>query len=172
MTGGSTFQDLNASCCARACSQTTARARRCSPRSASWPKTATAARRQGRTLPNGVAFTESLNSRHVDGGFVGRWLAFDNRVLAVRGSYMRRSQDRRFGLGGRARRAQHVVRRSRPFKAATAGRRGWAGAAFQQDRHALRELPQFDYRFSSPSIFMQDEIAISEYMDAGRQRTR
>ena len=51
----------------------------------------------GRTLPDGAAFTESLNTRHVDGGFVGRWLAFDNRVLAVRGSYMRRSQDRTFG---------------------------------------------------------------------------
>ena len=38
------------------------------------------------TLPNGLPFEESLKSRHVDGGFVGRWLAFDNRVLSVRGS--------------------------------------------------------------------------------------
>ena len=62
------------------------------------------------TLPNGLPFEESLKTRHVDGGFVGRWLAFDNRVLSVRGSYMRRSQDRRFGTAGRARRAQHMVR--------------------------------------------------------------
>ena len=45
----------------------------------------------------------------------------------------------------------------------SSGRQTWVGgAAFQQDRHALRELPQFDYRFSSPSIFMQDEIAITD----------
>jgi iron complex outermembrane receptor protein len=115
----------------------------------------------GRTLPNGVAFTESLKSRHVDSGFVGRWLAFGNRVLAVRGSYMRRSQDRRFGPT-----AEHGVRSTWFGEASVQGRSGrqiWvAGAAFQQDRHALRELPQFDYRFSSPSFFMQDEIAISK----------
>src|SRR5687768_14834791 len=38
----------------------------------------------GGTLPNGATFAESLKSRHVDGGFVGRWLAFENRVFAVR----------------------------------------------------------------------------------------
>jgi iron complex outermembrane receptor protein len=44
----------------------------------------------------------------------------------------------------------------------TRGRHTWvAGAAFQQDRFELRELPAFDYRFSSPSIFAQDEIAFN-----------
>ena len=115
----------------------------------------------GRTLPNGVAFTESLKSRHVDGGFVGRWLAFRTRVLAVRGSYMRRSQDRRFGPA-----AEYGVRSTWFGEVSiqgSSGRQTWVGgAAFQQDRHALRELPQFDYRFSSPSAFMQDEIEITE----------
>lgn len=32
----------------------------------------------------------------------------------------------------------------------------------QQDRHNLRELPQFDFHFSSPSVFMQDEIAVTD----------
>jgi iron complex outermembrane receptor protein len=114
----------------------------------------------GRVLPNGIAFTESLASRHVDGGFVGRWLAFNNRVLAVRGSYMRRLQERRFGPA-----VEHGVRSTwfgEVSVQGNSGRQTWvAGAAFQQDRHALRELPQFDYQFSSPSIFMQDEIAIT-----------
>lgn len=115
----------------------------------------------GRTLPNGAAFTESLNSRHVDGGFVGRWLAFENRVLAIRGSYMRRSQDRRFGPV-----AEHGVRSTWFGEASlqgSSGRQTWVGgAAFQQDRHALRELRVFDYTFSSPSLFMQDEIAFTD----------
>jgi iron complex outermembrane receptor protein len=115
----------------------------------------------GQTLPNGIAFAESLASRHADGGFVGRWLAFNNRVLAVRGSYMRRSQDRRFGST-----AEHGVRSTWFGEVSVQGSNGrqtWVGgAAFQQDRHAVRELPQFDYRFSSPSIFMQDEIAITD----------
>ena len=116
---------------------------------------------EGRTLPNGDGFTESLKTRHVDGGFVGRWLAFDNRVLAIRGSYMRRSQDRRFGPA-----VEHGVRSTWFGEVSVQGSNGrqtWVvGAAFQQDRYVLRELPQFDYRFSSPSIFMQDEIAMTD----------
>jgi outer membrane receptor for ferrienterochelin and colicins len=110
--------------------------------------------------PSGSAFTESLRSRHVDAGFVGRWLAFDNRVLSVRGSYMRRTQDRRFGPT-----EEHGVRATWLGEVSVQGvngRQTWVGgAALQQDRHAMRELPQFDYIHSSPSLFMQDEIAIS-----------
>jgi outer membrane receptor for ferrienterochelin and colicins len=114
----------------------------------------------GKSLPNGVPFAESLNTRHVDAGFVGRWLAFEKRVLAVRGSYMRRSQDRRFGPV-----AEHGARSTwfgETSLQGSSGRQTWvAGAAFQQDRNTLRELPQFDYTFSSPSVFMQDEIALT-----------
>ena len=112
------------------------------------------------TLSNGSAFSESLKSRHVDAGFVGRWLVLQNRVLAVRGSYMRRSQDRQFGPT-----AEHSIRSTWFGEASLQGvhgRQTWVGgAAVQQDRHTLRELPAFDYRFSSPSLFMQDEITLS-----------
>ena len=121
--------------------------------------------RNGGTSPGSAVvgrteFVQSLKSRHVDGGFSGRWVAFDNRVLAVRGSYMRRAQDRQFGAA-----TEHSARVTwfgeASLQGAT-GRQTWAiGAAFQQDRHALRELPQFDYEFSTPSIFLQDEIALS-----------
>ncbi len=115
----------------------------------------------GGTLPNGLPFTESLKSRHVDGGFVGRWLVFNNRVLSVRGSYMRRSQDRRFGPT-----PEHGVRSTwfgETSLQGSHGRQTWVGGlAFQQDTSTIRELPQFDYQFSSPSLFMQDEIAFTD----------
>ena len=115
----------------------------------------------GRTLPNGAEFTQSLKSRHVDGGFAGRWLAFENRVLAVRGSYMRRAQDRRFGTAAET--SARVTWFGETSLQGVTGRQTWViGTAFQQDRHALRELPQFDYEFSTPSIFVQDEIALSK----------
>ena len=114
----------------------------------------------GRTVPDGSAFTQSLKSRHVDGGFAGRWLAFTNRVVAVRGSYMRRTQDRRFGAVTET--SARVTWFGEASLQGVTGRQTWvAGAAFQQDRHALRELPQFDYRFSTPSVFLQDEIALN-----------
>ena len=100
----------------------------------------------GRTLPNGVAFTESLESRHVDGGFVGRWLAFDNRVLAIRGSYMRALRTG-FRACGRARFAQHVVRRSiRSRHQRPADMGGGRGVSAGSPR-ASRVPPQFDTDF-------------------------
>ncbi len=116
---------------------------------------------RGARLSNGEPFPEALNSRHVDGGFVGRWLVLGNRVLAVRGSFMRRSQDRLFGTA-----REFGVRQTwfgeASLQGAT-GRHTWVGgAALQQERFDLRELPQFDYRFSTPSVFMQDEIRLGD----------
>ena len=88
----------------------------------------------GGTLPNGMPFTESLKTRHVDGGFVGRWLVLDKRVLSVRGSYMRRSQDRRFGPTPGARRAQHMVRRNVSSGQSAGGRRGSGVSHFSRTR--------------------------------------
>ena len=65
----------------------------------------------GATVANGLPFPEALNSRHVDAGFAGRWLVQGSRVLSIRGSLMRRTQDRLFGDGARVRRAPYLVRR-------------------------------------------------------------
>ena len=74
---------------------------------------------------------------------------------------MRRSQDRRFGTT-----AEHGVRSTWFGEASlqgSSGRQTWVGGvAFQQDTSKVRELPQFDYQFSSPSLFMQDEIAFTD----------
>lgn len=116
---------------------------------------------RGATLPNGRPFPEELNSRHVDGGFVGRWLVHGTRVLAVRGSFMRRSQDRLFG-GTRELGVRQTWFGEASIQGAT-GRHTWVGgAALQQERFDLRELPQFDYLFSTPSVFMQDEIGLGD----------
>jgi iron complex outermembrane receptor protein len=109
--------------------------------------------------PRGV-FPEEIESRHVDGGFAGKWLVRGSRVLAIRGSLMRRSQDRRFGDV-----REFGIRQTWFGEAslqATSGRHTWVGgAAMQQERFDLQPLPQFDYRFTTPSVFMQDEIALT-----------
>ena len=85
----------------------------------------------------------------------------ENRVLAVRGSFMRRSQDRMFGPDRRVWRPLYVVRRNIPAghqrPSYVGGRRRTPAGSIR-----LRELPQFDYRFSTPGVFMQDEIKISD----------
>ena len=117
----------------------------------------------GRVSPDGRPFREALNTRHADTGMMARWLTAGGRVFAVRGSFMRQTRDRDFG-GVR----EFGTRMTYFGEASLTGSRGrhtWvAGAAFQQDRFDLRELPRFDYRFSTPSLFAQDEIAVSPKM--------
>jgi iron complex outermembrane receptor protein len=111
-----------------------------------------------RTAPDGRAFREAVNTRHVDGGFVGRWLTSATRVLSIRGSALRHQQDREWG-GVREHGTRSVWFGEASLQAVT-GRHTWVvGSAFQQDRFTLDQLPQFDYRFSAPAVFAQNEVA-------------
>lgn len=120
--------------------------------------------RSGGTEPGSVAsdgrpFVEALKTRHADTGVVARWLTAGGRVAAVRGSVMRQSRNRRFGEVN-----EHGTRITSFGEASLQGARGahtWVGGvAAQHDRFDLRELPQFDYRFSTFSAFAQDEITL------------
>ena len=50
-----------------------------------------------RTAPDGRPFREAIDTRHVDGGFAGRWLTAGSRVWSVRGSVLRQQQQRQWG---------------------------------------------------------------------------
>jgi outer membrane receptor for ferrienterochelin and colicins len=113
----------------------------------------------GAVAPDGLPFAESLRTRHADAGLMARTVTGGGRVVALRVSAMRQSRDRRFG-GTRER----GVRATAFGEASLQGTRGahtWvAGFALQQDRFDLEELPRFDYRFTTGSVFAQDEIAL------------
>ena len=111
-----------------------------------------------RTAPDGRPFREAMDTRHVDGGFVGRWLTAGSRVLSVRGSALRQQQQRQWGdVSEHGTRAVWFAEAS--LQGVT-GRHTWVvGSAFQQDRFTLDQLPQFDYRFSAPAVFAQNEMS-------------
>ena len=111
-----------------------------------------------RTAPDGSPFREALATRHLDGGFVGRWLTGNNRLVSVRGSALRHDQRRHFG--DVVERGERSVWFAEASLQGASGRHTWvAGGAFQQDRFGSNERPQFDFRFSVPAIFGQDEIS-------------
>jgi outer membrane receptor for ferrienterochelin and colicins len=121
--------------------------------------------RQGGTVPGGQApdgapFAEALDTRHADLGAVGKWLAW-RRLVSVRGSFLHTGQDRTFGTV-----RERGTHRTGFLEASVSGRSGrhaWVvGGAFQDDRYEARDLPQFDYAFAAPALFVQDEIAFSE----------
>jgi iron complex outermembrane receptor protein len=72
---------------------------------------------------------------------------------------VRNTQDRVFGAA-----RENGTRQAWFAEASVTGSRGrhtWVGgAAFQQDRHESPDLPQFNFSFSSPAVFAQDEIRI------------
>ena len=114
----------------------------------------------GATAPDGRPFEEGMTTNHADAGIAARWVTAAGRVVAIRGSSMRQSRDRAFGDE-----RERGVRTTHFGEVSLQGARGrhtWvAGTAFQHESFDLRELPVFGYRFSTPSVFAQDEIAFT-----------
>ena len=114
----------------------------------------------GRVAPDGRPFPERLTTHHADAGVMARWLTPGARILSLRGSVMRQSRAREFGEVRE--RGVGLTYFGEASLQGVAGRHAWAaGAAFQQERFDLAELPAFGYRFSTPSVFVQDEIRLT-----------
>lgn len=114
----------------------------------------------GAVAPDGQPFAQTVDTRRADAGVVARWVA-GSRVIAARGSYARSAQTRGYGD------TIEPGTRDTLFGEATiawaAGRHTIvAGGAIQQDRFAARDvaLERFDFRFTAPAVFVQDQIAM------------
>ena len=104
-------------------------------------------------------FEERLDTRRADAGALARWVA-GSAVVSVRGSFSRAGQDRTFGDARE--RGARLTTFAEASVAATRGRHTWVvGGAFQQDDYNPTDIARFDYRYSSPAIFAQDEIVLS-----------
>jgi iron complex outermembrane receptor protein len=118
------------------------------------------------TAPDGLPFRESLSTRHLDGGLAGSWLVTGGRVVSVRASALTQAQARQEGNV-----TEHGTQTVWFGEASLHGVNGahtWVvGGAFQQDRFAHDELPQFNFRFSTPAVFGQDEIAFGRKWTLG-----
>jgi iron complex outermembrane receptor protein len=120
----------------------------------------------GSRAPDGQPFREEIESKRMDAGTVVRLPAGKNRLLTFRGSVSHRSEDRLFGdvteRGGRTTSLGEVV------LLGSAGRHTWLiGGALQQDRYDARDLPLFDYSFTTPGFLAQDEIGLSSALTLG-----
>ncbi len=119
----------------------------------------------GRSAPDGQPFMETLSSRHADTGSVAKWFV-GRTLVALRGSFVQNTQDRVFGAA-----REKGTRRTWFGEGSMTGSRGrhtWvAGVSLQQDRHESPDLPDFDYSFSSPAAFVQDEIRFGPRLTVG-----
>lgn len=127
--------------------------------------------RRGGTMPDAVAsdgrpFGQGIDTRRVDGGIVSRLPLGSSRVWSIRGSFSHQAESRRFGdtrdRGGRSTWFAEAVLQG------ASGRHVWViGGALQQEVYHNRDFPGFDYNFVTPSLILQDEIALGNLVSLG-----
>ena len=113
----------------------------------------------GRVAPDGAPFEESLDTARGDLGGIVRLARPSSRLISVRGSYARDSQDRVFG-DVRERGVRSTGFAEVSLQGMSADHTWVLGGAYQHDGYNARDLPVFDYAFDVPAVFAQDEFAV------------
>jgi outer membrane receptor for ferrienterochelin and colicins len=121
--------------------------------------------RQGGTMPGSgrfasQAYAESLSTRRFDAGLAAR-LPWAARLVSLKGSGV--TQRHRHTFGAVRESDVHDTFFTEASVSATAGRHTWvAGAALQVEQYRSRDLPVFDYTHTTPALFIQDELALTD----------
>ena len=117
------------------------------------------------TAPDGRPHAENLDTLRVDGGMVGRVVIPGARLLAIRASAVSQTHDRTFG-------AVRENERSATWLAESSltgmnGRHTWVGGiAVQHDRFHSADVPRFNFGYTTPGVFLQDDYAITPRVTA------
>lgn len=113
----------------------------------------------GAVAPDGSSFPELLGTTRVDGGAVARMLVAGGRLLALRGSMTSVSHEHTFGAAGED--DVHSTAFGEASLTGTSGIHTWVlGGAWQRDAFRSQHVPRFDYTYSVPAVFAQDDMVI------------
>lgn len=105
------------------------------------------------------SYPEELTTRRYDTGVVGR-LLLGSRVLSLRGSAM--TQRHRHTFGPSIENDRHQTFFSEGALNGTDGAHTWAlGAAIQVDRYRSQDVSRFDYTYTVPALFAQDDYVVN-----------
>ena len=115
-------------------------------------------REGGGDVPGGGEFAEELRTGRFDAGLVGRFVVMGDRLLAVRASAV--AQGHRHLFGPVRERDRHATTFAESSLGGTDGGHSWLlGAALQRETYRAEDVEGFDYAFTTPSLFAQDEYA-------------
>jgi len=117
----------------------------------------------GATTPEGTRFREELSTRRVDAGAVASLLLPGGRLAALRGSAMAQRHGHRFG-DTREDDAHGTAFTEASLSGTDAGHTWVVGGAFQLERYDGEDVEGFDYTYSIPSLFAQDEYAAAGWL--------
>lgn len=112
----------------------------------------------GAVAPDGIAFSEELSTRRFDGGLVGRFLAGGTRVVTIRASGLGQWHRHQFG-DVHERDFHHTLFAEASMNGINRQHTWVLGTAVQRDLYRARDLPTFDYTYTVPGVFAQDDYA-------------
>jgi iron complex outermembrane receptor protein len=115
------------------------------------------------TLPRmAEPYLESLDTKRYDAGFVAQTVR-GGRVISARAAFAHQHHDHRFGEI--VERDRHQTIFAETAVRGTAGRQTWvAGVAFENDRYLPEDLRQFEYSYTTPGIFVQDDVEVTDWL--------
>ena len=125
----------------------------------------------GAVLPaTGLPYREALETRRFDVGLFWQRVVSERYVLTTRATLARQSHDHQFGeIRERDRHRTNFV------EVTLRGSRGahtWVGGlAVEQDAYDPTDLPHFAYTFTTPGVFIQDDIERQAVARAVDERT-
>ena len=124
---------------------------------------ATAEEREGGGLTPAGPFREALETLRGDAGAVGRFLVLGDRLLSVRASAMRQRHGHRFGPA-RERDVHGTAFAEAALSGTDTGHTWVLGAALQREGYRARNVEGFDYAYTTPALFAQDEVSPVEWL--------
>ena len=125
--------------------------------------------RRGGTEPDvplpaaGVPYVEVSNTRAFDAGFLDQRVIGGTYVLTTRAAWSSKRHDHQFG--DVFERDRHTTGFGEFTARGAAGDHTWvAGVALEHDRYRARDVPRFDYTFTVPGVFVQDDFAVTPWL--------
>jgi outer membrane receptor for ferrienterochelin and colicins len=115
-------------------------------------------------LPSsGMPYEESLDTRRFDAGAVAQTLARQTYVISARGSLVHERKEHRFG--DVLERDRHTTAFGELTARRAIGRHTWVvGGAIEHDSFVPRDVPRFQYAFTVPGVFAQDDAVLFEWL--------
>jgi len=118
----------------------------------------------GQGLPSGEGpYVEALETRRFDGGAVGQTLLKQRYLLSARAAVAQQRHDHQFGETPE--RDRHHTAFGEVTLRGSAGRHTWVvGTAIEREAYRALDLPQFDFTYTVPGVFAQDDVTLVDWL--------
>lgn len=106
---------------------------------------------------------EALETRRFDVGMVGQTLINQRYVVSARAATAQQRHDHRFGENRE--RDRHLTLFGEVTVRGASGRHTWvAGAAIEREAYRATGLPRFDFTYTVPGVFLQDDVRVTGWL--------